>query len=188
LWVNHVDKLNFKVIEKLLDYFNTFLEFKEYIDVYFANVEGKDSSCMSNLEFDKTYVQLIRLLYDKGFVRFFDYMYPYPKTLSCGAITNNSFVIDPKGDIYTCYEKIGCYENKVGDIFNGININSSYPKWLCVENYKECNTCVMLPICQGGCPLSKINNKKFECNFNINSCKEILKKFYSVYIDQKTNL
>ena len=71
----------------------------------------------------------------------------------CGAISYNSYVIDPSGDLYKCWDLIGDTTEKIGTIFDSIQLNHNHCKWLLYNPYKErCINCKVLPMCNGGCP------------------------------------
>lgn len=71
----------------------------------------------------------------------------------CGAISYNSYVIDPCGDLYKCWDLIGNTNEKIGTIFDPIQLNNNHCKWLLYNPYKEsCINCKVLPMCNGGCP------------------------------------
>lgn len=91
---------------------------------------------------------------------------PSPNFGICCAVNNNSYVIDPLGDLYKCWDDIGRNSRKIGNINDGIIMNSVYTQYM---NYneidnEECKDCNLLPICMGGCPYYKLKNNKNECH------------------------
>jgi len=88
----------------------------------------------------------------------------YPKLHGgCTATEKNSFVIGPEGEIYKCWMDVGIKEMIVGDIFEKTPWNMGL-----IANYMaagdrflspECRECFSLPICDGGCPKARMQNK-----------------------------
>lgn len=87
----------------------------------------------------------------------------YPRVIGnyCGADNINSFVIDPKGDVYKCWNDIGIKDNSVGNILEKDAIATNLTRYLNYMSYdptmdKKCVKCNLLPICMGGCPHKRI--------------------------------
>lgn len=83
----------------------------------------------------------------------------------CGAVTNNSFVIDPNGNLYKCWDEIGRKKGCIGNVKDGIELNNTviyYGAYNPVED-NQCRKCNLLPICMGGCPYSKKMYGKNDC-------------------------
>lgn len=83
----------------------------------------------------------------------------------CGAVTNNSFVIDPNGNLYKCWDEIGRKKGCIGNVTDGIELNNTviyYGAYNPVED-NQCRKCNLLPICMGGCPYSKKMYGKNDC-------------------------
>lgn len=70
----------------------------------------------------------------------------------CGAQVANSFVIDPLGKIYKCWELLNRDEFCIGDIKQGIS-TQKHLQWLSFDPFqnKKCLKCIYLPRCGGGC-------------------------------------
>lgn len=82
----------------------------------------------------------------------------------CGAISYNSYVIDPHGDLYKCWDSIGNIDEKVGTIYDSLQLNTNLCKWLTYNPYKEnCISCKVLPMCNGGCPNQFIQTGSLGC-------------------------
>ncbi|NUU96231.1 hypothetical protein XO10_08175 [Marinitoga sp. 1135] len=86
----------------------------------------------------------------------YSYLSNYPVLTfgSCGAVRKNSFVIDPDGNIYKCWNEVGQKEKSIGTVSEGITNYSRYIKWMAFDplDIKECSECSILPLCNGGCP------------------------------------
>ncbi len=75
----------------------------------------------------------------------------------CGA-TNNTKLIDPDGDIYTCLEEVGNKSQRVGFLYhknNRIKYTKLKKLWENRKVYKieKCSNCAYSLLCVGGCPV-----------------------------------
>jgi len=67
----------------------------------------------------------------------------------------NSFLIDPEGNLYRCYNAVGDVSKAMGNIKNRIDYN--HPRFTELFSFdpfqdEECRDCHLLPVCMGGCP------------------------------------
>lgn len=170
-----VDEDNYDTIDLLLD------DLKERgfggISIVFSSIERE--TCYREMEYGAHRVglaalaRLFEIAYEKGFKT--NPMDIHNLIQGCGALQDNFFTIDPKGDVYKCYAAPYYPEHRLGTIdeegeMTLINYDA-YCKWtlrdpLCIEG---CRTCKFSPICGGGCAM--IAYKK---NGDINSpgCEE----------------
>lgn len=176
----NIDSNNIDETYKLIDYLAEQDNLKDEVYVYIAKVEGDFDNCFTSKQYSKYHIDLLDYLKKKKFYYSINRTFPNPSAVSCGSITNNSFVIDSLGNIYTCLSQIGCVEKRIGDIFNGVDINNNYSKWLNVECNDQCNKCSFLPICNGGCPLNTIEGKPFSCTFNNEQYLKIISNYYEI--------
>ena len=113
----------------------------------------------------------------------------------CIATQSNSFVIGPKGELYKCLEDIGIREREIGSVVDDKFRNSSLFKRYMIHgtfvNDKRCLGCSILPICSGGCPRSRLENK-FDggkntlCDHYILENRQSLKEMlFQYYLQQK---
>jgi len=88
--------------------------------------------------------------------------------IRCGYdVFRNSWVISWNGDVFRCWESVGCKEHSVGtmedllkdfgqSIFEKIKVdNQTFERWGCFD-------CKYLPVCSGGCPWDFLNKSKNE--------------------------
>ena len=91
----------------------------------------------------------------------------------CGAQTLNTIVVDDQGHLFKCWEDVDKIERSFGDIktwnLNNPLFSAKYPDNLLqylntvgALNDKECQDCIWLPKCKGGCPTKTLFYKK-EC-------------------------
>lgn len=143
----------------------TFLKNKfpyENFDVYPGWVTIKEggkgfSSCVSiNKQND-----FCLSLAEKG-VRYQDI---FPKFVSiCSVVNPYSMLIGPDGSIYKCWEDLDDKKKVVGNInfpkvWNNLELRAKYSCGVNRFNDLECRECVYLPICSGGCPIRRYENK-----------------------------
>ena len=138
------------------------------VKVYFAQVQSSGITCadirdrcFGQEEFSKWQVKLYQTLIDRGI-----YHVDYPEVsggITCGAVSNNSFVISPTGHIFKCWEELSLDPEKaVGSIFSSEMTDgqrANQDKFRIWNPFKlsECRKCDILPICMGGCPIHSIN-------------------------------
>jgi uncharacterized protein len=178
----NVDKTNVDQTEKLIEYFIDEKKWNEKVKFYFAPVNNLSETCNNKVtacfvpeEFGYIDGDLLRKIYIKGIFSTIEALYPKVLFFSCGAIASNEFVVDPDGFLYKCWNQVGIKEQSVGNLAHGEILNNENVKWLSLELPKKCETCNVLPICQGGCPLVRLkNNNASACGYKTISFKENL--------------
>lgn len=84
------------------------------------------------------------------------YLYPVP--FNCLGVCDNSLAIDSRGDIYICHKLLGLgTESSCGNVITGIEKNEIYSYYQNIEVEQECDECVLLPVCGGGCKYRRKN-------------------------------
>ncbi len=129
------------------------------VGVYFGQLEAStqvcsniSESCYETADFSKIEIDYYRLLLEYGFR--IDRL-PQPMSTFCMAQVISSFLIDPDGDLYKCFNHVGDKDKIVGNI--GAEINYQNPNFKHLFNFspfqdETCSSCNFLPICMGGCP------------------------------------
>lgn len=186
----NIDKENSKFIPELLDILkdnnltNLDVSFG-HITPYTEACSSISDSCLTTKEYADLNLEYQKLLHEKGFKAERYPYYPGIKANYCCADQINSFVIDPKGYMYKCWNNVGNKDMAVGNIktiksltdekmiMNHVNWLTSVP-----FEHEECLECKLLPVCMGGCPynlkrLGKPNCEKWKYNL-----EEILKYTY----------
>lgn len=191
----NVDKTNSQQVKGILDYFIDQRNWKDKVFYYFAPVDKQTDACNADInqcysskEFGKLDTEILKVLYSKGNMSVISALYPKMKTISCGAVTTSAYVVDPEGELYKCWDLVGMKKHSVGNIKNGIKLNEEYLNWLNLDLPQECKDCVMVPMCQGGCPHVRLRNgNKAVCHHSTVSFKENLKITYTEYTKNKEN-
>lgn len=106
----------------------------------------------------------------------------------CGAVSINSYLIDPLGDMYKCWNDISCLSEKIGSVYDEkINLNGNMTKWLSysIEKDEECIRCPYLPVCMGGCPSYRIRGMNKKCHVIKENAKQIVHLIYDIAQQRK---
>lgn len=151
----NVDKDNIHLVDKLLDDLDT-KNLQGKIKMYLAPIDNindvcNGEKCFTSEEFAKEQMRFYNKHHNRGYV-FIDV--PLPRPGICGAVNLFSYVVDPLGDLYKCWDNIGHKNEKVGNISKPIKIEGKLLKWLshdCLTDH-DCRECKVLPVCMGGCP------------------------------------
>lgn len=158
----NIDKTNVDDVDELLKILDARIINKERLVISFGQVFATQTACKSvgNACFnDEAYANLLVPLYERalsyGFKANEMVFYPAPRYNFCGSNKIDSMVIDPKGNIYKCWNHIGESTEICGSISEngGISISNQYYDWV-LDNpldFEKCRNCNLLPVCAGGC-------------------------------------
>jgi uncharacterized protein len=72
----------------------------------------------------------------------------------------NSFLVDPDGDLYRCFNFAGDKSKSMGNIRNPIDYqHPEFTKLFQFDPFEDgdCRRCTILPICMGGCPAKRFD-------------------------------
>ncbi len=175
----NVDKTNIKSENEIFDWFDKY-DLKGKIQFYIAPVDAANESCnseicMKSADYAKEEIQF----YHYGLQRGYKYNGLGENNYGvCGAIAWNSFVIDPLGDLYKCWNDIGHKRRSIGNVKQELVINENLSKWL---NYNpvrdtECGKCKIFPICFGGCAYYKNEKKCHPMKWNLSEVVNLMKE------------
>ncbi len=91
-------------------------------------------------------------------------IFPDDITIECLVRNPNNLIIGWQGELYKCYEDLGDASLVVGnindiDIINNEKLIAQYS--VGIDHFQDqiCKTCPYLPICHGGCPKRRFENK-----------------------------
>lgn len=188
----NVDRTNVDRVEELL----TILEEKNLQDVaislghvtaYTDACQSVVENCMNTEEYAKESLKYQEILHSRGFHADHYPHYPGIKANYCCADSISSYVLDPQGHMYKCWNDVGVLDRTVGQITKIKEVpdeqmymrNIDYIFWSPFE-YEECRDCNILPICMGGCPYNgeKADGKP-ECEKWRYNLEEVLRKTYT---------
>lgn len=148
-------------------------------------VNKHNSQCKVECFSEKDKIFYAKKLYEKYNFNDFD-LYPKFQLGGCTATYNNSFVIDPEGDIYKCWVDVGKAERRIGDIFTqkmNISLLSEYIMGTDMFSDNKCLNCLLFPVCDGGCNVRRLNHKldniKYDlCPIEIDNLDVLFDMFY----------
>jgi len=90
----------------------------------------------------------------------------------CEAVRENSFTIDPSGEIYKCSALAGREKYSVDNVnrdWDNASFNSVNVSFMTSDAWKNCMSCKFLPLCGGGCRLGALMQKG---NLDAISCEK----------------
>lgn len=185
----NVDKGNISSVDEIVSYLKEY-GVLEKTKLYLAPVTDINdtciqSQCFKTREFALEEFDFMERHQKKG-ISFINL--PRKNIGMCGAVSANSWVIDAKGDLYKCWDDVGAISEKVGSIYEGVDLgNKNLMKWLMysIDEDEECKKCSCLPICMGGCPNYRIKNKKRNCHPIKENASQIVHLVYEVLQQRK---
>ncbi|MEO3947847.1 radical SAM/SPASM domain Clo7bot peptide maturase [Gorillibacterium sp. CAU 1737] len=187
----NVDKTNVDYIEELLDILID-NDLKDvgiglgHVNAYTDACTSVADACMNTEEYARKNVKYQDILHRKGFSAGGYPYYPGIKANYCCADSTSSFVVDPEGFMYKCWNDVGSVEKAVGQVLRRNEApdedmymrNVDYIFWSPFD-YAECVECSLLPVCMGGCPYNGARNgSKPECEKWKYNLEDVLKLTY----------
>ncbi len=192
----NIDKTNVDQVERLLDIFeekglHDVVVNLGHVTAYTDACSSVANSCLSVKEYAENDVKYQKVLNDRGYKVAQSYpYYPGVKANYCCADHANSFVIDPEGYMYKCWNDVGNIDRAVGNVCDEeqdekrFALNLEYIMWSPFE-HEKCVDCDILPICMGGCPYSGLHNDEPKCEKWIYSLDETIKATYYQDLEQQ---
>lgn len=96
------------------------------------------------IDFIKRMIEVSEGIFDVN-----EILYKYPRTMACYYNQSNAYSIDAQGDVFICEHMLGHSKQAIGNIKNIANIERRIRE---VAGQRiECQKCVFLPKCYGGC-------------------------------------
>ena len=122
----------------------------------------------------------------------------YPKNTmrECAIRNKNAVSFDAEGNFYKCWEHVGNPEFVVGKLnesgqINLTNVTLFNRQMFGADQLEDnrCRECSYLPLCNGGCPIQRVENK-FNNGKNVNCIfyKGVLDKYIIEHIKRKMNV
>lgn len=171
--------------------------FGDAVFVYPAFVENlngtcKTTDCIQDVDLMSNY--LIDLYKKHGIYN--PKFFPRLTYFSCMVRDLHSYVVDPLGKMYKCWNDIGIHEKEVVNILEDKIVNQNllarYLKGADKMDSEECNNCKLYPVCSGGCPFHRLlhiyeNRPADYCHIGKNCLQELLEIHYEHKQKQKQN-
>jgi len=172
---NNVDSI-IRAVDILEECFGGYKNFSCYAYPLFSTYE---KTMHEQLENDKMLLELWNVLISRNLYKI---KIPSYRQTNCYACNANSFVIHPSGDLFKCSMDLA---NKVGNVDSAKIKNSTLVDWCDVNLSEECNKCIFLPLCQGGCKAGKSGIAPVHCFLEKNVIDDLLKMYYEERILNK---
>lgn len=166
-------------------------DLKDQVKLFFGNVEPSNEVCINiaencydNKTFSKMEVILHKIALDFGFSL---EKLPKPVSSYCCAQGMNSYIIDPQGALYKCFNDVGIIERGCGNV--KVEIDPFHPNHFPFLNWnpfknQNCRDCSILPLCMGGCP-HRIVWRKESLDDNCDSWKYNLDEMLEIICQSK---
>jgi uncharacterized protein len=123
-----------------------------YITAFTEACEGYKDHVLPDAKLFKVMPELWKESHKRGFnlnIR------PTPQPLPCSSIADGSYIVDPFGKVYKCWELVGLGEHCVGTLHSDgtMEKNDIYDSVLKRDptEIEQCRDHVILPSCAGGC-------------------------------------
>jgi len=188
----NIDKNNLKEFYKLHDFFADRYKGNKNIFLVPAFITAttkntcKDSCLISNAEKFSVYKDFFQIMNNVNLI------YPNNSIHECAARNPSTWAIAPNGDLYKCWEIIGNRKYKIGELTKeGIKItdhkqNHRYLYGADPFEEESCKECFSFPICNGGCPHKRIENKFNNQDFDLcTHFKENIDDYLLLRLDAK---
>lgn len=185
----NVDKGNADEAMELFNHFEEYYRWDNTVQYYFSRVRNYKEkgdriflydacNCLSPMEYDDFSIKVYKYLYDRKYYSYFENKFPTRMSVSCSALGENYYVIDPDGDICNCWILIGNKDKIIGNVSEPDKVTNNKFKleWMATTLPDECEECKLLPLCQGGCTIHYEDGKS-ECRYST----EALVKYLSIY-------
>jgi uncharacterized protein len=106
---------------------------------------------------------------------------PKPSGAPCTAVRANELVVGSAGELYKCWNSVGHTMEVIGHIRDYGNPNGRLQKWLKYDPFQnsECQTCIALPVCMGGCASHAMTPGQYEnrCGTFRHTYRETIQNF-----------
>lgn len=138
----------------------------------------KGTSCLLDKQAQQSF--LFKLFHDRGLnlIGF----YPSMFRTECAVRGTSSFIIGPEGELYSCWNDVGNPDKVYGYLGGKMTDEWQFLKFKVTADAvydKECQECLLYPVCGGGCPYERI--KRHERGENPNDCP-LLKQDIDEYL------
>lgn len=167
------------------------IRLKNKVQLYFAPIRADTNACahvsdmcLTTKEFANFNSEILFEAYKRGF-KFPFFHYPKLNLIGCSSVSPYTFVIDPEGNMCKCWNEVGINEYMVGNIKEGILLNTENLKWINYSIPDKCYKCVYLPICSGGCPYERIRNISDECDHRKYLLDTVINLYYKKYKEKE---
>lgn len=163
----NIDRNNYKEAYYVVDELSKRGLIDNRIDLRLGLLEGKNGivdciphSCLSSEEYLEFDLEFKEYIFKQGFNV---YSYPMPQLYPCATVTENSYSIDPSGNIYHCVPETGQGQDVKATLDHMDEYQPNEYQGFDPWNITGCKTCSLLPICLGRCPRRQVYEKPYKC-------------------------
>ena len=160
----NVDKsITPEIIEELLGELEA-AGLRNKVTLYFGQLEPATKvcsniadSCYESRAYSETEIAFYRLLLEHGFTAM---KLPRPISTFCFAQLSNSFLIDPEGDMYRCFNYAGDKSRSMGKIHEEVSYqHAEFNRLFTFDPFENesCRSCDVMPLCMGSCPSRRLD-------------------------------
>jgi uncharacterized protein len=184
----NIDKNNSNEFMDVYEMVHKMFPDKKNIFVYPGILRGCMSSMDSPFLLNKDIIKVNEDFYKRGL----PFSYPHNEVLGCSATAMCGYVIGPNGEIYKCWMDVGMPEMVVGNVkdkkYTNIDLLCKYMLSGINIDDEKCKNCKILPICSGGCPKNRMENKCFDGDYELcsiykeNDFEALTDLLYKIYI------
>jgi len=108
----------------------------------------------------------------------------------CTLTKRSAYVVGPDGELYKCWHDVGEEKEVVGSVDSLTDWNMPLiAEGMIGASYledKRCQSCFFFPICDGGCPKTRmLNNRDGGCRDTCSYFKKHIKEFLEIHYEQK---
>jgi len=149
--------------DEYLDVFNYFAR-KKYPNLTVAPAFVEDLSgcntndCIFNAKKKAAFLMEMKKTHGMNLNHF----YPSYHRYECPVRNHNNMVIGPSGELYKCWNDVGNKERIIGYLNGDIQNERLLMRYMIGADPfddEECKSCLLLPVCGGGCPYSRIEKE-----------------------------
>lgn len=159
--------------------------------IYDANDCYKKDSCLAVTDFLELDFDFDEEAKKRGYITNVYHKYPQQFRALCGADRYFCFVIDPYGNVCKCWSELGMSEYYIGNIAKDMDLTQRLLQYSLYDVFSDekCSNCKVLPLCMGGCPEKRINNKE-RCTsykYMLEKRIKVLAKDIKIHKDKQDN-
>lgn len=190
----NLDKTNLSTYKTVYDLITSRYNHNFYIYPTFlfrsSENDSHSSNCMSSIE----YADFILRLANTGGILTSELFPLRNKLCHCDIQIVNSFIINPIGEIYKCWDDISLIDKRIGNVITGLKDDCNIMQFGVMQSSgfedEECKDCIFLYSCMGGCPKHRFENRRLskELNQVCSSIRKAPKEFLEAYYCYKTKL
>jgi len=176
----NVDDENIHSVRDLVDILSS-LNLQNKLYIYVAKTENVlgvcesiGGACLNDIDFLNKEKRILQYLQEKGFKKI---ARPSYRPDYCTADNVHSYTIIPNNKIYKCWHLVSDPKEQVGTLSGSkIVFNHNIYKWLAYDPIDDigCRRCRYLPLCMGGCPKIRLEEKRKRCDNLKNSITKFI--------------